>query len=419
MEGSSNNKRPGELANDVLQSELSDGKRRLEQQLDDLFESDPLAEFAGGMDIDLDAIPDDMLDAPLLMEDIPMMNNSLNPPVDDSNKLKRKMGTNIGVDMIKSQSMTDIPRAAQFLQLAKPGSGYFAGDIVRTGSQTNLAPSGKGDKPVDARNLNDALAVAGVDLQQEEELLALLQIERRGFEIPRDHRLPMRIQQPQTFLYPGHLALYMQKIAKQNGVAQNFFIEMEILELMLASCETWLSHILTKTVLHSRHRRKNIPASSSSSKHRKSIPSVARSELSRELRNLANKQKELEEKRVLKRITLGLEKSSENGHGDDDNKAGMEETLHRAANATAAMMTTGKKKYSWATSGAGNDETSGEKDGKRKQSPIISRRGDNGLRFREIRTGAAITMKDLLTAMENERMGTTKALVKGYAKLKD
>ncbi|KAG7192759.1 transcription initiation factor TFIID subunit 4 [Scheffersomyces spartinae] len=443
MEGSTGEKRPSEATtNDTPQTETPDGKRPgLDQQLDELFSTDPLAEF-GGESLELDAITDDMIDTQLFLDDIPMMNMTSNANVNVSKKFPTSTSTQFsggeGVDMIKSHSMTDILRNTQMQHAFTksglgPGSGsgpgYFGGgDILRsTNSHTNLPSAvkgGAGDKPVDARNLNDALAVAGVDLQQEEELLALLQLERRGgYDIPRgDYRMPMRIQRPpQTFLYQGHLAGFMHRIAKQNGVAQNFFIEMDILELMLASCETWLSNILTKTVIHSRHRRRNIASTVSSSlKHRtKNVPTVARSEISRELRNLANKQKELEEKRVLKRIALGLEKSSENGYGDEDNKAGAEETLHRAANATAAMMTTGKKKYSWATSGAGSDETSSEKDGKGKKSLIISRRGDNGLRFREIRTGAAITMKDLLTAIENERIGTSRALVKGYAKLKD
>lgn len=127
-------------------------------------------------------------------------------------------------------------------------------------------------------------------------------------------------------------------------------------------------------------------------------------------------------------MALGLEKDgTDPGNGDPANgKAGAEETLHRAANATAAMMTMnpGRKKYSWMTanagSGGGDDsKVASEKDGKSKQSSIIAARGDNGLRFREIRSGNSVTMKDLLGALEDERMGTEKAVLKGYAKLKD
>lgn len=131
---------------------------------------------------------------------------------------------------------------------------------------------------------------------------------------------------------------------------------------------------------------------------------------------------------------LGLEKSPNdpsNTGENGDSKAGAEETLHRAANATAAMMTMnlGKKKYSWMTSSNGSGGGGGgadlgksgngaSKDG-RKESPIISIRGDNGLRFREIRSGNSVVMKDLLEAIEDEKRGTRNAIVKGYAKLKD
>lgn len=140
----------------------------------------------------------------------------------------------------------------------------------------------------------------------------------------------------------------------------------------------------------------------------------------------------MEEKRVNKRVMLGLEKSTKDASKNDENgesKAGAEETLHRAANATAAMMTMnpGRKKYSWmtssATAGGGSDfgKSSGgsSKDSGKHQSPIISVRGDNGLRFREIRSGNSIIMKDLLGAIEDEKMGTRNAVIKGYAKLKD
>lgn len=286
----------------------------------------------------------------------------------------------------------------------------------------------------DPSKLNDALAAAGVDIQHEEELL-MQQHLNRSSRFPSAQQ-PPRQRFAQTSLFsPYHVAAFMQRVARENGVMQNFYQDAELLELMSTSCENWLSNIITKTIILSRHRRRGIPTITNTKQNKKTASSSAstsnpalRSELSKELRNLAAKQKEMEERRVSKRMALGLEKDgTDPGNGDPANgKAGAEETLHRAANATAAMMTMnpGRKKYSWMTanagSGGGDDsKVASEKDGKSKQSSIIAARGDNGLRFREIRSGNSVTMKDLLGALEDERMGTEKAVLKGYAKLKD
>ncbi|EGW33025.1 uncharacterized protein SPAPADRAFT_60348, partial [Spathaspora passalidarum NRRL Y-27907] len=207
----------------------------------------------------------------------------------------------------------------------------------------------------DPSKLNDAIAAAGVDIQQEEELLFQQQMNRRS-DVSKDLKQIIKTSQPPAFLNNYHLAAFMNKVAKENGVQQNFLQDGDMLELVSGACETWLSRIATKTIMLSRHRRRGIPnvtgkrgqGHHSSSSSGASIP---RSELSKELRNLAIKQKELEEKRVSKRILLGLEKSSSDPTADAEggDKAGVEETLHRAANATAAMMTMnpGRKKYSW------------------------------------------------------------------------
>lgn len=283
------------------------------------------------------------------------------------------------------------------------------------------------NKPDDPSKLNDALAAAGVDIQREEELLS----SNYGRSALNLHQQQLANRQRQAygplnaFLHPYHVALFMNKVARENGVVQNFMVDPEMLDFMSAACKEWLSNIVTKTVSLSRHRRRGIPALNKNGQGKpKTIHPSQRSEVSKELRNLALRQKELEERRVAKRLVLGLEKSDEVAP-ETGNKAGAEETLHRAANATAAMMTMNpsRKKYSWMTSGgsSGGDEVklNVSKDGGPKQSTLISTRGDNGLRFREIRTGNMITTKDLLTVLEEERMGTSKAVVKGYAKLKD
>lgn len=302
---------------------------------------------------------------------------------------------------------------------------------TQTPQQPTQAQAQTKTKNDDTSKLNDVIASAGVDIQREEELLAQQYTNRTAplsFAQQQAQRQRQYVAQMNAFLNPYHVAAFMNKVARENGVVQNFVHDSELLELMSASCQQWLSALVTKTVLLSRHRRKGIPSlNKTGGANNKKAPAnnAPRSEISKELRNLASKQKELEEKRVNKRILLGLEKSDASAEGANGNRAGAEETLHRAANATAAMMAMnpGRKKYSWMTSNSGGADEAvgggGDKDGKGKQSSIISIRGDNGLRFREIRTGDAITMKDLLGVIEEERIGTEKAIIKGYAKLKD
>lgn len=297
------------------------------------------------------------------------------------------------------------------------------------GMNYNSVPQDK-DKAEDPSKLNDALAVSGVDLQREEELLST-NYNRSALNLHQQqlaNRQRQSYGQLNAFLHPYHVALFMNRAARENGVSQNFMLDPEMLEFMSSACKEWLSNIVGKTVAMARHRRRGIPAFNPKNKtglnKQKVVPPSQRSDVSKELRNMALRQKEQEERRVAKRALLGLEKSDslapENG-----NKAGAEETLHRAANATAAMMTlnSSRKKYSWMTSGSDTGgDTSAKTESKEttsKQSSLISARGDNGLRFREIRTGNTITSKDLLSVLEEERVGTAKAVVKGYARLKD
>ncbi|KAL7665222.1 Transcription initiation factor TFIID subunit 4 [[Candida] zeylanoides] len=354
----------------------------------------------------------------------------------------------------KTHTATPINRMNPLMQQAQGIQGLNTTNIDRPSAMSGAPPVDPKsqlhtDDPV---KLNDALAAAGVDIQQEEELLAQ-QHAARNRQIAAQQQVLQRQRQTQIprispFINPYHLSSFMQRVARENGVHQNFFQDTELLELMSAACEQWLAGLATKTIILSRHRRRGIPTLVEQKTGKKgsitsSVPSNQRSEISRELRNLAVKQKEMEEKRVQKRIALGLEDGTTNGEAENG-KAGAEETLHRAANATAAMMSnTGRKKYSWMTAGADSGGGSGGGSGasgaggagggggsgvgkvgesiggKAKQSSILAARGDNGLRYREIRTGKTVTMKDLLGALEEERMGVERALIKGYAKLKD
>lgn len=306
---------------------------------------------------------------------------------------------------------------------ARPEKKWHSAPMPATSGASNNSAADK-DKN-DPSKLNDALAAAGVDIQREEELLSS-NYSRTTFNYQQQqiaNRQRQSYGQLSAFLHPYHLAVFMNKVARGNGVQQNFMVDPEMLDFVSSACKEWLSNIVGKTAALARHRRRGIPAFNpkNGGAKQKTIPPSQRSEVSKELRNLALKQKEQEERRVAKRALLGLEKSDDVAP-ETSNKAGAEETLHRAANATAAMMTQNpsRKKYSWMTSGADSgveDTKSSAKESK--QSSLLSARGDNGLRFREIRTGNMITTKDLLGVLEDERMGTTKAVIKGYAKLKD
>lgn len=364
----------------------------------------------------------------------------LNPGLYRSNTLGDKTYSSPGpaAPMYPGQSTAPLPNVgyqSTYNQYRnnqyKPGQRFDAKKYpgmsvpMATNSYTSTAQDKARDDP---SKLNDAIAAAGVDIQREEELLST-QYNRTALNL-QQQQLANRQRQTygllHAFLHPYHVALFMNRAARENGVVQNFMMDTEMLEFMSAACKEWLSGIVTKTTTLARHRRRGIPALNGKvpTGKQKTIPPSQKSEVSKELRNLALRQKELEERRVAKRMALGLEKS-DSVAPETGNKAGAEETLHRAANATAAMMTLNpsRKKYSWMTAGSGGaaDDTkaSASKDGGGKQSSLLSARGDNGLRFREIRTGNMVTTKDLLGVLEDERMGTSKAVVKGYAKLKD
>lgn len=306
----------------------------------------------------------------------------------------------------------------------------MSGYGVSMGSNSGVADKSKEEDPT---KLNDALAAAGVDIQREEELLSS-NYTRMPLNPLQQQQIAQRLRsgyaKSTPFLQPYHLAVFMNRVGRENGMVQNFMLDTEMLEFMSSACKEWISNLVAKTSTIARHRRRGIPVLSStngsgSSSKQKVVPSSQRSEVSKDLRELALRQKTLEERRVEKRALLGLERSGDVAP-ENGGKDGTDETLHRAANATAAMMTMnpGRKKYSWMTSGANGsarDEVnaSAGKESGSKQSTLILSRGDNGLRFREIRTGNMITTRDLLTVLEDERIGTAKAIVKGYARLKD
>lgn len=305
-------------------------------------------------------------------------------------------------------------------------SGSYSTSSVPGAYNSTTTPSSQAKEDPD--QYKDAIHAAGVDILREEELLSSGY--NRGTLSLQQQQLANRQRQlyglANPFLQTYHLGLFMNRIARENGVYQNFMADPEMLDFVSAASKEWLSKLVTKMILLARHRRRGIPALIQAKGNQKlKLPPNQRSDVSKELRNIALRHKEQEEARVQKRLALGIE-NKDDVAPETANKAGAEETLHRAANATAAMMTgaSSRKKYSWMKSGggsgAGDDNKQGAaKDGGPKQSSILASRGDNGLRYREIRTGNMVTTKDLLGVLEDERVGTSKAVIKGYAKLKD
>ncbi|ODV94419.1 hypothetical protein PACTADRAFT_25432, partial [Pachysolen tannophilus NRRL Y-2460] len=251
----------------------------------------------------------------------------------------------------------------------------------------------------DQEKLTDAVLAAGIDLKAEENLLA---VSSNNANAPHGSGISAskRSVRSEAFLNPRQLAAFMRKVAAESGLKQIFDSEREILELISSASETYMSDIITNAVVYSRHRRRPITSKTSHS-------STPRSDISKALREIATRQKEQEEKRVQKRIALGIDAVE-----DKQEKAGAEETLHRAANATAAMMTSSKKKkYSWMTGASGSNNNAP------KTNSAIASRGDSGIRFREAREEQAVVVKDLIAALENRNIGVDKTLTKAYNKL--
>lgn len=257
---------------------------------------------------------------------------------------------------------------------------------------------------VDPDQLSDALLSAGVDLKEEENLLSSsLHATATLKKVPGSVSLqdgeqitsnPTLLQAP--FLDLGKLASTVKAASKEMGINKISEKESDISSLLSVSCEEWLSDIITAAVVFSRHRRR-----SRNNTH---------STIAKALRAIATKDKEREDRRAAQRAMLGL--SQEQSQESDPAK--VEETQYRAANATALMMTSGKKKYSW-LSGSASEGTSNHKTISGQKS-----RPEQGIKYREAREEPGIALRDLLAALEERRIGPgiEKCLLKGYSRLK-
>ncbi|EJS42430.1 taf4p [Saccharomyces arboricola H-6] len=260
------------------------------------------------------------------------------------------------------------------------------------------ASSGQGaQQQSDPNKMQDVLFSAGIDVKEEEALLnssinaSKSQVQTNNVRVPK--HLP--------FLHPEQVSNYMKRVGKEQNFSLTFTKNPEILSMMSSACENYMRDILTNAIVISRHRRKAVK-----------INSGRRSEISMALRAIALIQKKEEERRVKKRIALGLEKE------DYENKIDSEETLHRASNVTAGLRAGSKKQYGWLTSSVNKPTSLGAKSSGKVASDITAR-GESGLKFREAREEPGIVMRDLLFALENRRNGVQTIVSKGYAKIRD
>lgn len=296
---------------------------------------------------------------------------------------------------------TDLQRSDSGLSLPKKGEkkrGKPPGKTSQGGGASSAGAGPQGSKTQsDPNKMSDVLFSAGVDIREEEALL------NSSVNASKSHLQPtdVKILPHPPFLHPDQVNQFMKKVCKEQNFSQNFAKNPEILRMMSSACESYMRDVITNSLIISRHRRKAVK-----------INSGRRSETSIALKSIAVNQKKEEERRVKKRIALGLEKE------DLENKMDSEETLHRASNVTAGLRAGSKKQYGWLTSSTSKPTSLGGLSSGKVASAVAAR-GDTGLRFREAREEPGIVMRDLLYALENRRNGVHNVISKGYARIRD
>ncbi|KAG5362300.1 Transcription initiation factor TFIID subunit 4 [Yarrowia sp. C11] len=245
-------------------------------------------------------------------------------------------------------------------------------------------------QPLDPDQLSDVISAVGLDLKQEE---ALLQqgVPQTGYGM-QQQQYGYR-QQGHALLDQKRVAYTVRQLSQEAGLRFNNDRAGETALLISHACEEWLNQILTQALVLSRHRRRS----------RNSV----HSSLSRALKGIAVKDKEREDKRAERKNLLGLD------HAEPESTANPEDQQHKAANMTAAMMSSGKKKYSWMAGGVGASA------GGMGMGQTGGGRGDSSIKTREAKEEPGVALRDLLGALEKERAGVEKAIVKGYAKLRN
>lgn len=285
-------------------------------------------------------------------------------------------------------------------------------------SGTNNNKSVGNKTQTDPNKMQDVLLSAGVDIREEEALLTGSVTATRnqaknnsntgggGSSSGNGSNNSMTVPPHLPFLHPDQLSKFMKRVSKEHHFDHNYLKNLtknngEILNMVSTSCETYMRDIITNALIISRHRRRGVQ-----------LNTGRRSEVAIALKSIAQSQKKEEERRLKKRIALGLEKE------DLENKVDSEETLHRASNVTAGLRAGTKKQYGWLTASVAKPTTSTIKS-VGKIANEIAARGESGLRFREAREEPGIVMRDLLFALENRRNGVHNVITKGYARIRD
>ncbi|AQZ10274.1 TAF4 (YMR005W) [Zygosaccharomyces parabailii] len=304
-------------------------------------------------------------------------------------------------DLQKSDSGLALPKKGErkkYKTSGKSGHGGNASSSQQKGKgSSHTGPQGGKNSQSDPNKMSDVLFSAGVDIREEEALLNSSVNASKSHQ----HAVDVKVPPHPPFLHPDQVNQFMRRVCKEQSFSQNFAKNPEILRMMSSACESYMRDIITNSLVISRHRRKAVK-----------LNSGRRSEISVALRSIAISQKKEEERRVKKRVALGLEKE------DLDNKMDSEETLHRASNVTAGLRAGSKKQYGWLTSSTSKPTSLGGLTSGKVASAVAAR-GDSGLRFREAREEPGIVMRDLLYALENRRNGVHNIVSKGYARIRD
>ncbi|KAJ8101674.1 transcription initiation factor TFIID component TAF4 family-domain-containing protein [Lipomyces tetrasporus] len=302
----------------------------------------------------------------------------------------------------------------------------------------------------DPNDFSDALLSAGVDLREEEQLLSSsIPIRSQSFKaggagapggllgpIPTltdDELLSTFDMTPDDTLHAHRRTPFLDlhvlrqvvaTVALENDIHPPPFTvpstvtetkDNDALVLISLACQEWLSNILTSAIITSRYRRESGNSMSNAS------------EVAKALRQIAIKDKEAEDKYKIAQAALearsgaaGVADGSGKAHDSARGAHATEEVMHRAANATAAMMVSGgRKRYSWMTSGGSGSNSPSAGGAVGGGSKKDSTTGGHGIRLREAKEEQSVVMRDLLTVLEDERIGVQKVLTKGWTRLRD
>ncbi|KAL6942458.1 hypothetical protein ACO0QE_003633 [Hanseniaspora vineae] len=295
--------------------------------------------------------------------------------------------------------------------------------------------AGTANTPAATSKTGGALMLAGIDVNEEEALLN--EQNKKGGKNnstanPKQANKAASIVKPPTktpFLHPVHVAKHLARVIEEEKILKTrdnvpfdyAKSKPEILAQLSTACELYMRDLITTALVASRHRRKT--ATKANSLQGGSSAQGQRSGVSKALRKIAQEEKKLEERRLLMRQSTGLEEKNTvqvKATNPEDNMA-------KASNATASLMTGGKKKYSWLTqskksssSGFAGSNTATEV----VNGPVataIKSRGEMGIKYREPREEPGIVMRDFLRALENRRVNPSidAVVTKGYSRIRD